>query len=461
MVHARSPYLLWLLTAALAACGGSDGGQDAPLDGMWLGDHLDFSLCDGVLRNVQVQDVSCAALQDGAPCSRDAEGPLAGGFSVIDGGVTLRTDRLEIIGSFQGVNRFVGTYTLLDPTCCAVTGDLEVRYHPGAGACQGGADTAVADVADEGGAEDGSPEGGGEGVADVAQPDGDAATVDGIDPARALAALELVNAARAAAGAPAITVDERLVQAAQAHADYVAKWFDNYNLTQMSVHDEDPDWSGFTGVKFRDRVEHFGYPFTSGWEIIAFFNDPAKAVATWMETLYHRVPIVHPNAFQLGYGGAKVGGARVDVMDFAGTWTPEAPAPVAWPHDGMANVATRWEGKEEPQPYLPAQLGEPDGYPSGPVITLEFPFSTDVTAATFDLVDNGGAAVPAQVLGPADAAGKAQGHPFTADAHLVGTYALIPFDPVAAHTRFTAHFSGTLDGAPFEKTWSFSTRAEP
>ena len=441
----RHLIVLGTLGLALTACGGGDGGGDPLQQGTWLGPHLDFLLCDGVLRSVEVQDVSCAAIQDGVPCSRDAAGRLSGTWDVNGGAVTITGENLEITGTFQGTNRFVGTYTYLDPTCCAVSGDVDTVFFSAGGNCQGGGDVVTPDTvepdADEPDAAD----------------DDTVADADAAGPDVAGMALDLVNAARAKAGAVPLTLDSRLIEAAEAHAQYVARWFDNYDLTQMSVHDEDPDWEGFTGVKFRDRVEHFGYPFTSGWEIIAFFNDPERAVGAWLETLYHRVPIVHPNAFQLGYGGAKVGGARVDVMDFAGTYDFDGVEPVAWPYNGMKEVSTSWSGMEEPQPYLPPQVGESDGYPSGPVVTLAFPLSHHLTASELTLTDKQGDLVPSQVLGPTLASEPPE-HPFREDSHLVATFALIPYDPVASGQKFTAHFVGTVDGASFEATWSFTTR---
>ena len=441
MVH-RATLASWLLLAlATTACGGDDGSAAVPA-GLWLGDRLDFAVCDGEVRNVSVQDVSCAAVKDGTPCTRDASGVVAGSFRLDGDTLTVQADHLEIVGTFDG-NGFAGSYTYLDPECCAVTGEVAVHFQAAGVGCEAGVDTVGGDTLDDLGGDD--------------VPPADDTAGEAVDPVQV--AQDLVNAARVAAGAPAVTLDDRLVQAAQAHADYVAKWFQNYTDLKMSVHLEDPDWSGFTGETFRERIESFGYPFTNGWEIIAFNNDPSRAVPTWLETLYHRVPIVHPNAFQIGYGGAKVGGARTDVMEFAGTYAITSTTPVAWPHDGMTDVSVSWQGLEEPQPYLPPQVDEPQGYPSGPVVTLEFPFAPDVTAARFDLADAVGNAVPCQVLGPQASTGQAPVHPFREDAHLVATYALIPFDPIAPHTRFTATFEGTLDGAPFSTAWSFTTGA--
>jgi|GEM_PF-634702 len=446
MGRARSLVPLLALGLSLVACGGDDN-QDAPLGGLWLGDHLDFALCDGELRAVQVQDVSCAAVKAGDACSRDAEGALAGAWSVVDGQVSITGPNLEITGHFDGPDHFVGTYTYLDETCCAVTGAIDARHQTSSAGCEASPDVVEPDTVEADDTPSDAPD-------DVPGETGEPATE---------AALALVNEARAAAGTGALTLDDRIVQAAQSHAEYVAKHFENYDLTGMSVHDEDETWSGFTGVKFKDRLTHFGYPFTNGWEIIAFYNDPALAVPAWLETLYHRVPIVHPNAHQIGYGGAKVGGARVDVMDFAGTYQPQSDQPVAWPHDGMQGVRPSWSGMEDPRPYLPPQ-GDPSdpetyeqfGYPSGPVITLEFPFSHDSTASVFELRDAAGALVPTQWLGP-KAAG-ATPNPWTDDKYLIGTHAIIPFDPIASNATFTAHFVGTFDGAPLDKSWSFTTR---
>lgn len=432
----------------LVGCGGDEGADD-PLGGLWLGDHLDFALCDGEVRAVQVQEVSCAAVKDGAPCTRNAAGSLPGAWSVEGGEVVISTGRLEITGAFYGPDRFVGSYTFLDATCCAVTGQVIVRHQSSSAGCQDLPDAVDEDAASE-------PDDAPVAEADDAEPDA------GPDPVQT--ALGHVNAAREAAGAPPVTVDERIVQAAQSHADFVAKHMENFELTGMTVHDEDPDWSGFTGVKFSDRLKHFGYPFSNGWEIIAFYDDPRLSVIAWLETLYHRVPIVHPNSLQIGYGGARVGSARVDVMDFAAGYEGGADFPTVWPPDGRDDVKPSWSGLEDPRPYLPPQ-GEPGaadyqefGYPSGPVVTIEFPFVHDFTADSFELTDADGVVVPAQWLGPVPAESPAPLHGWADDKHLLFTHALIPFDPLPAGAAFTAHFTGTFDGASFVKSWTFTTR---
>ncbi len=443
-------FLALLVTVTwLVGCGG-DEGAGAPLGGLWLGDHLDFALCDGEVRAVQVQDVSCAAVKGGAPCTRNAAGALPGAWSVEGGEVLISTDRLEITGAFDGPDRFVGTYTFLDAECCAVTGQVLVRHQSSTAGCQ-----ELPDVVDD----DSAPE-----PDDVPIAEGDAAADSDVGPDPVQIALGHVNAAREAAGAPPVTVDDRIVQAAQSHAEFVARHMELFDPTEMSVHDEDPDWSGFTGVKFSDRLKHFGYPFSNGWEIIAFYDDPRLAVIAWLETLYHRVPIVHPNSLQLGYGAARVGSARVDVMDFAAGYENGAEQPTVWPPDGRLDVKPSWSGAEDPQPYLPPQ-GEPgtegyekDGYPSGPVLTIEFPFVHDFTASSFELTDADGVVVPTQWLGPVPPESPAPFHGWTDDVHLLFTHALIPFDPLPAGAAFTAYFTGTFDGAPFDKAWTFTTR---
>lgn len=402
-------------------------------NGVWSGTHIDYRVCNGVVSGLRVKDIGCVGTTageggaPGSPCSRGVDETIPGSWSLDEGRLSLAVGALEIEGSFTEPDRFVGVYRFVDPSCCGVVGDLSARWLAVAGGC------GAADVSDEPVSNDSV----GDADADLS-PDGIEADATG-DPAER--ALALVNEHRAAVGTHALAADARLQEAATAHAVFVVSNFSSYQETGLSVHEEDDSWDGFTGVTFADRVRHFGYALSGGWEVIAFYDDPEAAMNAWMQTLYHRIPILHPNAWELGYGRARKDGLRIDVIDFANTYEHASPAPTLWPYPEQLDVPSQWDGLENPQPPLP----EGEEYPSGPVLTISFPFLANVEAQAFELRDSEGALVPAQWLHPEN------------DHFLLSSHALIPVDPLGSGLRYEVTFRALVDETAFEQIWSFET----
>jgi uncharacterized protein YkwD len=447
VIFPRLSRLLFLIfVSAIGALAGSCTSEvvvESARNGVWVGAHVDFRVCDGVVSGLRVKDVSCIGTSkgDGAvgtPCSRAAEELIPGMWSLDEGRLNLAVDALEIEGAFTEPERFVGVYRLVDPSCCGVLGDLTASWLTATGGCGG------ADVVDEPVSSDSL------GDAEVA---GDLSEVEVIAGDPAERALILVNERRLAVGTHLLTADARLQEAATAHAEFVVANFALYQETGLSVHEEDASWDGFTGETFGDRVRSFGYELNSGWEIIAFYDDPDAAMDAWMQTLYHRIPILHPNAWELGYGRARTDGSsslRIDVMDFGGTYESASSEPTLWPYPEQQGVPTQWDGLENPQPPLP----EGEGYPSGPVVTISFPFLAVIEAESFELRDDEGALVPTQWLYPP----RPNPDPGPgADPFLQSSHALLPLDPLEPGLRYELAFRATVDGSPYERVWTFKT----
>ncbi len=257
-------------------------------------------------------------------------------------------------------------------------------------------------------------------------------------------ALEQVNRYRAAAGLTAIAYDPALGAAAQAHAEYLAA---NPDQWARDVHGEVPDAPGFTGRRPADRAARHGYRGGAG-EIIHFAGPAEKAVDGWMETLYHRLPLISPNTAEMGYGtGMSRDGRYVNVLNY-GVAPADGPQEVAWPHPGQTDVPTGWDGREVPDPF---RLHPGASGPVGYTITLTFGGqvrSLQLTEAT--------------LRGPEGEAAALLFDPVTDD-RLTDTVALIPAEPLLPHSRYTVQMRGLVDrGAgpePFDRSWSFTTGA--
>lgn len=188
-------------------------------------------------------------------------------------------------------------------------------------------------------------------------------------------ALEEVNKFRKMVGVSLVNEDEALNMAAQAHAEFIVKNCQNYANSGRSPHQENPSWEGFTGVNPWDRAKRFNYDFKGGMsQVIAFVNNPTLAVQGWMETLYHRLPLIDPTSVEIGYGNAMTGGGtctysmykKADVMNIG--MVPSAKdSIVVYPPDKATNIKRSFDGAEWPQPPPP-----PLGYPSGTIITVQF-----------------------------------------------------------------------------------------
>ncbi len=266
------------------------------------------------------------------------------------------------------------------------------------------------------------------------------------NPKQALA-LEYVNAVRHAVGLASVDELAVLNAAADAHADFYALHVKKYNETRLSPHEEDPSFGdGFTAVNFFDRMQHYGYSGWGGAEIIAFYHNPRLAVQGWVETLYHRIPIVDPASSTMGYGGAGGGTSAIDVIDFG---IGGAPMPtvteVLYPWEGQVEVPRSWDGFESPQPPPP-----PGGYPSGSIITATFVIPVP-TIQQHQLLDPSGADVAHTWLTPQN------------DEHLAqsgNVFSLYADDPLQPLTSYRVVLSGTRGGQPWDLEWSFTTAAD-
>ncbi len=250
------------------------------------------------------------------------------------------------------------------------------------------------------------------------------------------ALLEYVNVTRTVAGLPPVALQQNLREAAQSHASFLVAHRDAYAQRGLSAHVEPADLPGFAGESFVDRVAFFGYEGHAYAEVVAFKPSSVAAGRSWMESLYHRLPMLTPAVNEVGYGQANddVGYANVLEMGVAGE--PDLSFhTVRWPVAG----ATAWDGKEVPQPQTP-----PGGYPSGPVITLQ------VTGASF-------VALTAVVsVGSTDLASTVLTWP--ADPNMApDAVAVIPHEPLTPLTTYRVEITGTLDDEPFADAWDFTT----
>ena len=299
-------------------------------------------------------------------------------------------------------------------------------------ACSSADDTAIVDP-DAGGA-DGSV---GADVS-VGPPDDGGAKADTSTPvppgltADQTAAFQAVNDARTGAGSPPAQLVNPLDVSSEKHCGYYAA-----NAKQPTCvanpHVEVSSCASYVGASFGDREKAAGYSGSASTEIMAFAGDPKIAVAEWLQTIYHRYPIIDPWERDFGYGKA----TSCDTMDWgvgAGSQTPDTTIAM-YPYDGQTAVPLSFSGNEGPQPNAP-----PTGWPSGYPVSIHL----KGTVSKFTITKDGDAApLPSYTPNPLS---------FEPNAVFVS-----PNKPLLANTKYRVHAEGKNSAGPFTKDWAFTT----
>jgi Cysteine-rich secretory protein family len=251
------------------------------------------------------------------------------------------------------------------------------------------------------------------------------------------AALDVVNAARSAAGLPALREDPALDESAQAHAYYYLFNAGQSQVSGTGILMEDPTLPGFIGARAIDRERHFGFNGARGSELANHTLSPAASSENIIDSVYHRLSAVDREITAAGYGGARVGSIAIAVLDVAA-----GPAgsgdPSVYPADGQTGVPVAFMDNEVPDP-LPSGAIPPVGYP----ISLQVGGAQQLKVTTGRLVGPDGKELPVFTFDPGNQVGQNQ-------------WAMTARQPLTPGARYTAEVTGTVDGATFTKRWSFT-----
>lgn len=272
-------------------------------------------------------------------------------------------------------------------------------------------------------------------------------------------ALGEVNRYRMAAGLGPLELDQSLNAAAQSHARYFLQ-----NRTHgLAAHNETPGRPGFTGVQPWERGAFFGYPYSHYYEDMHFIDDHGKAIQDWIDSVYHRFPIMDPLVEHMGYGFAREGANAVNVLQvasmdgWAGAESNEGPednkSMMVYPVPGQRGVPVRWDGNEEPDPYRFFPGAKAAGYP----ITVQFPKQHVISSRVYfaSITAQDGTAVPFWLLAGDMPSGQK-------DEHIKPHFALLPKEDLEPGQRYTVLVRGSVklnngSETPFEKKWWFTT----
>jgi hypothetical protein len=265
-------------------------------------------------------------------------------------------------------------------------------------------------------------------------------------PANAVTAWQVLNKTRVAAGAGCMNVVAALVTSAQAYCSYEANNSANASCIAQA-HTEVMSCAGYTGADVQTREVAAGYPQALAYTEVAttFGNNPTAAVPNWIDTVFHRIPLLDPWTVDMGYGGA----TGCDAIDIGrGMSTAATKTIVTYPYDGQTNVPPSWSGLEGPTP--PAPTG---GFPSSYPINI-YAQSLSVTQ---HLLTKDGDSTPIDHLwldkNSSQLASGLQGY-FYDTAFLYGA-------PFATNTKYHVKIVGTYSGGTLDEEWSFTTGSTP
>jgi hypothetical protein len=255
-------------------------------------------------------------------------------------------------------------------------------------------------------------------------------------------ALDTVNGYRSAVGAPPVSEDPALSQGAEAHAYYYLFNLGQPQLQGLGIHSEDESLPGFTGANSLLRDRHFGYSGTRGAEVIDHVATPEGSVRVWIDSVYHRYPLLARETAAAGFAVVSLGIVSISILDL-GVGDPGQSDPVVYPTPGQVDVPVQFNGREVPDP-VPAGGAYPVGYP----VTLQVGAARTLAVTSGHLIGPDGREVAGYALGPA-------GSGLTP-----WEWALLPRQPLKAGGRYTVEVVGKVDGQDFTKSWSFTVASQ-
>lgn len=265
-------------------------------------------------------------------------------------------------------------------------------------------------------------------------------------PEQAVAALAVVNNYRVPAGAGCATMVPEINKAATAHCAYYAM-FAMGDMCVANPHLEVTGCAGFTGATPGDRMKAAGYSSFGGGEVMAFVNSAQGSVDTWVNSVWHRVPILDPWTTHLGYGSSAT--KACDTIDFGRGTTP-APnnTVVVYPYDGQTNIPLAFNGQYEgPMPPMPGT-----GWPSSAPISV---YAQKIMVTEHVLTKDGDPTPIEHVWLDSQAEIVAQDMRRQLT-NVVFMYANKPFE---ANTKYRVKVSGTYGGGALMKEWTFTSGA--
>jgi hypothetical protein len=255
--------------------------------------------------------------------------------------------------------------------------------------------------------------------------------------ANAAAAYALENTVRAAMGVPCAAMDTTINLGADRHCAYYVA---NRSVTMCiaNPHVEVSGCAMFGAANFDQRMRNAGYTGSPAFEDMHFVGNGRSAVQGWIDSVWHRTPVLSPWVRDFGYGSS----TSCDTMDFGRGAASPVNLVATYPYANQTGVPTSFDGtREGPNPPAP-----PTGWPSGYPIHIYLRGGT-VTSHTLT-VDASGAALTHVWLAPGDP--RAMG--------LLSTeYVMYADRPLTSATSYRVRIVGSNAGGAVNLDYVFTT----
>lgn len=246
-----------------------------------------------------------------------------------------------------------------------------------------------------------------------------------------------INYLRGLAGVPPAKVYPALAASAAGQVNYYDINRGDPSLAGMGLHQQRPGAPGFTGTSIGARAKAAGYSSGAVTENAGFGG--LHATLDWaINTVNHRLPLIHPNAIDVGFAASDSSSFTIVDVGLARTKITSQ-LPSVFPGDGWDGVPTSWDGSETPDPA--PGVRRPLGYP----ITVAFSVQQKVEWGLLQLTGPDGQ--PLEISTPRT--------------DWMGAVAIIPLRPLQNGETYTAHVEAKVDGKPVVKEWSFATFGRP
>jgi uncharacterized protein YkwD len=274
---------------------------------------------------------------------------------------------------------------------------------------------------------------------------------DKLTPPSDAAMVKVLNLYRKTAGLNPVVLDPVLSEGCGAHARYLVQNYRHPSTAGRGMHREDPSLGGYTEKG----------ALSGARSVIASHTGSAAplwqggAVDGWMATLYHRLPLLHPNLQKigLGYAEARDFQYRVVVLEAFSDLGTDAREffsnvePVIYPVNNQKNVPCLFcfGVQEYPNPIPDNGDSRAAGYP----ITVTFADYARVENVEVNIRGPQGKESQAWVSTPSKPALSFQRQP--------GTICAITKGPLRPGTTYTVKVSAEVNGTPWTRTWRFTT----
>ena len=242
-------------------------------------------------------------------------------------------------------------------------------------------------------------------------------------------ALTAVNDLRSKMGLSCMALVTELNTSSQKHCDYYQQNMAD-KACVANAHEEVATCAGFVAVQFFTRMTDAGYKGSARSEVMAFSGNPASAIGQWINSVYHRTPLLSPWIADMGYGMTD----DCDTIDMGQGVKAADTVTAVYPYPGQIDVPLNFDGSHEgPMPPVP-----PTGWPSASPVHV---YAKNYSVTSHDIYVSGMCTpLPHQWLPDKE------------------QYILYPDKPFAKGTEYRVVVIGTRAGQPLNFDWTFKTK---